>query len=182
MAPPPSPVDQTWRNRSLRRNCFLCQDSWSKVAFCKSQWPKSPRVLLPESDCCLLQMMAIFLWNGGRNLGNFPKCAFKKILVTKGSAGGGGWISCFIWKEFHQGKQVSTAVAGYLPEAIRNYLARLSWSHGDDEIFSTEQVGVVFWAMLLAVVSFNQSNVNKSIGSFLDSPEKNRNSMILDFL
>lgn len=29
---------------------------------------------------------------------------------------------------------------GYLPEAIRNYLARLSWSHGDDEIFSTEQV------------------------------------------
>lgn len=28
---------------------------------------------------------------------------------------------------------------GYLPEAIRNYLARLSWGHGDDEIFSTEQ-------------------------------------------
>jgi glutamyl-tRNA synthetase len=28
---------------------------------------------------------------------------------------------------------------GYLPEAIRNYLARLGWSHGDDEIFSTEQ-------------------------------------------
>ena len=30
--------------------------------------------------------------------------------------------------------------AGYLPEAIRNFLARLSWSHGDDEIFSTQQV------------------------------------------
>src|SRR6185436_7731712 len=29
---------------------------------------------------------------------------------------------------------------GYLPEALRNYLARLSWSHGDDEIFSTEQM------------------------------------------
>jgi len=28
---------------------------------------------------------------------------------------------------------------GYLPEAMRNYLARLSWSHGNDEIFSTEQ-------------------------------------------
>jgi glutamyl-tRNA synthetase len=27
---------------------------------------------------------------------------------------------------------------GYLPEALRNYLARLGWSHGDDEIFSTE--------------------------------------------
>jgi len=25
---------------------------------------------------------------------------------------------------------------GYLPEAILNYLARLGWSHGDDEIFS----------------------------------------------
>ncbi len=29
---------------------------------------------------------------------------------------------------------------GYLPAAVRNYLARLGWSHGDDEIFSTEQM------------------------------------------
>lgn len=29
---------------------------------------------------------------------------------------------------------------GYLPEAMRNYLARLGWSHGDDEIFSTNQM------------------------------------------
>ena len=29
---------------------------------------------------------------------------------------------------------------GYLPEAIVNYLARLGWSHGDDEIFSREQL------------------------------------------
>ena len=28
---------------------------------------------------------------------------------------------------------------GYLPEALVNYLARLGWSHGDDEIFSREQ-------------------------------------------
>jgi glutamyl-tRNA synthetase len=28
---------------------------------------------------------------------------------------------------------------GYLPEAIRNYLLRLCWAHGDDEIISTEQ-------------------------------------------
>jgi glutamyl-tRNA synthetase len=28
---------------------------------------------------------------------------------------------------------------GYLPEAMRNYLARLGWSHGDDEFFTTEQ-------------------------------------------
>jgi glutamyl-tRNA synthetase len=29
---------------------------------------------------------------------------------------------------------------GYLPAALRNYLARLGWSHGDDEIFSTEEL------------------------------------------
>jgi glutamyl-tRNA synthetase len=28
---------------------------------------------------------------------------------------------------------------GYLPEAMVNYLARLGWSHGDDEIFTREQ-------------------------------------------
>ena len=28
---------------------------------------------------------------------------------------------------------------GYLPEAVNNYLARLGWSHGDDEVFSREQ-------------------------------------------
>ncbi|HZS83726.1 MAG TPA: glutamate--tRNA ligase [Stellaceae bacterium] len=28
---------------------------------------------------------------------------------------------------------------GYLPETLRNYLLRLGWSHGDDEIISTEQ-------------------------------------------
>lgn len=29
---------------------------------------------------------------------------------------------------------------GYLPEAVINYLARLGWSHGNDEIFSAEQL------------------------------------------
>jgi len=29
---------------------------------------------------------------------------------------------------------------GYLPEAVVNYLARLGWSHGDEEIFSREQL------------------------------------------
>ncbi len=28
---------------------------------------------------------------------------------------------------------------GFLPDTMRNYLARLGWAHGDDEIFSTEQ-------------------------------------------
>ena len=30
--------------------------------------------------------------------------------------------------------------AGYLPQAMVNYLARLGWSHGDDELFSREQL------------------------------------------
>ena len=29
---------------------------------------------------------------------------------------------------------------GYLPEAVRNYLVRLGWAHGDQEIFSTEEM------------------------------------------
>ena len=29
------------------------------------------------------------------------------------------------------------AALGYMPEAIRNYLCRLGWSHGNDELFST---------------------------------------------
>ncbi|MEO6396818.1 MAG: glutamate--tRNA ligase [Devosia sp.] len=38
---------------------------------------------------------------------------------------------------------------GYLPDALRNYLARLGWSHGDDELFSTEQM--VDWFSLDAL-------------------------------
>jgi glutamyl-tRNA synthetase len=42
--------------------------------------------------------------------------------------------------------------AGYLPEAMLNYLARLGWSHGDDELFSREQM--VAW--------FNGEHLSKS--------------------
>jgi glutamyl-tRNA synthetase len=38
---------------------------------------------------------------------------------------------------------------GYLPEAMRNYLVRLGWSHGDDEIMSTEQL--IEWFGLEAI-------------------------------
>ena len=31
------------------------------------------------------------------------------------------------------------AEMGYLPEGMRNYLARLGWGHGDDEVFTDEQ-------------------------------------------
>ena len=50
--------------------------------------------------------------------------------------------------------------AGYLPEAILNYLARLGWSHGDAEIFSKEQL--IEW--------FELESLGKSPAQF--SPEK----------
>ncbi|MEL7228761.1 MAG: glutamate--tRNA ligase [Pseudomonadota bacterium] len=33
---------------------------------------------------------------------------------------------------------------GYLPEALRNYLVRLGWAHGDEEFFTTEQLDNIF--------------------------------------
>jgi glutamyl-tRNA synthetase len=39
---------------------------------------------------------------------------------------------------------------GYLPEAMRNYLAKLGWGHGDDEIFSDDQA--VAWFDIKDVV------------------------------
>jgi glutamyl-tRNA synthetase len=38
---------------------------------------------------------------------------------------------------------------GYLPEALRNYLMRLGWSHGDDEIIATEDA--IRWFDIAAV-------------------------------
>ncbi len=45
---------------------------------------------------------------------------------------------------------------GYLPDAMVNYLARLGWSHGDDEIFSREQF--LGW--------FNLDHLGSSAGRF----------------
>src|SRR5881396_1448277 len=45
---------------------------------------------------------------------------------------------------------------GYLPEAVDNYLLRLGWGHGDDEIISREQ----------AIEWFDLSNVGKSPSRF----------------
>ena len=45
---------------------------------------------------------------------------------------------------------------GYLPEALRNYLARLGWSHGDDEIMSLDDM--IDW--------FEIEDVNKGAARF----------------
>ncbi|MCW5600558.1 glutamate--tRNA ligase [Nitrosomonas sp.] len=51
---------------------------------------------------------------------------------------------------------------GYLPKAFVNYLARLGWSHGDEEIFSVDQL--VEW--------FDLTAINRSPAKF--NPEKLR--------
>jgi glutamyl-tRNA synthetase len=43
------------------------------------------------------------------------------------------------------------AAMGYLPEAMRNYLARLGWGHGDDELFDDAQAAS--WFDITDVVS-----------------------------
>jgi len=51
---------------------------------------------------------------------------------------------------------------GFLPEALINYLSRLGWSHGDEEIFSTRQF--IEW--------FDLRHISKSAAQF--DPEKLR--------
>ena len=45
---------------------------------------------------------------------------------------------------------------GFLPEAMRNYLVRLGWSHGDKEIFSLEEM----------IEFFDLSQVNRAASAF----------------
>lgn len=49
---------------------------------------------------------------------------------------------------------------GYLPQALNNYLVRLGWSHGDQEIFSREEM----------ISLFDIDEVNRSASTF--NPEK----------
>lgn len=50
--------------------------------------------------------------------------------------------------------------AGYLPQAVLNYIARLGWSHGDQELFTIEQM----------IELFGLDGVNESAASF--DPDK----------
>jgi glutamyl-tRNA synthetase len=45
---------------------------------------------------------------------------------------------------------------GYLPAALRNYLVRLGWSHGDQEIFSTQEM----------IEAFDLSGIGRSAARF----------------
>jgi glutamyl-tRNA synthetase len=49
---------------------------------------------------------------------------------------------------------------GYLPDALLNYLVRLGWSHGDQEVFTREEM----------IAAFDVHDVNKAASAF--NPEK----------
>ena len=65
---------------------------------------------------------------------------------------------------------------GFLPEAMRNYLARLGWSHGDDEIFSTDQM--VEWFGLEAVgkspARFDMDRLRNLNGTYIQQATDSR--------
>jgi glutamyl-tRNA synthetase len=58
---------------------------------------------------------------------------------------------------------------GYLPEAVRNYLLRLGWSHGDDEIISTEDA--IRWFDIAdvgrAAARFDQAKLDSINGHYI---------------
>jgi glutamyl-tRNA synthetase len=65
---------------------------------------------------------------------------------------------------------------GYLPEALRNYLLRLGWSHGDDEIISTEQA--IEWFDIDAVgrapARFDFAKLDNLNGHYIRAAEDER--------
>ena len=65
---------------------------------------------------------------------------------------------------------------GYLPEALRNYLLRLGWSHGDDEIISTEQA--IGWFDIDAVgrapARFDFAKLDSLNGHYIRAAEDDR--------
>jgi glutamyl-tRNA synthetase len=58
---------------------------------------------------------------------------------------------------------------GYLPHAVNNYLARLGWSHGDEEVFSPEQLIELFDLVQVgkAAARFDQQKLDWLNGHWL---------------
>jgi glutamyl-tRNA synthetase len=65
---------------------------------------------------------------------------------------------------------------GYLPEAMRNYLLRLGWSHGDEEIIDTERA--IVWFSLDAVgrspARFDQARLDSLNAHYLRHADDSR--------
>ena len=65
---------------------------------------------------------------------------------------------------------------GYLPEAVTNYLARLGWSHGDDEVFSMEQFCAWFDLdhITPSAAQFNTEKLNWLNAHYIKQAENSR--------
>jgi glutamyl-tRNA synthetase len=65
---------------------------------------------------------------------------------------------------------------GYLPEALRNYLLRLGWSHGDDEIIASEDA--IRWFDIAqvgrAAARFDQAKLDSIDAHYLKEAEDSR--------
>ena len=65
---------------------------------------------------------------------------------------------------------------GYLPEALRNYLLRLGWSHGDDEIISTDDA--IRWFDIAqvgrAAARFDQAKLDNINGHYIREADDRR--------
>lgn len=58
---------------------------------------------------------------------------------------------------------------GYLPAALRNYLVRLGWSHGDQEVFSTEEM----------IAAFDLKSIGRSAARFDFAKLENLNGLYI---
>ena len=70
---------------------------------------------------------------------------------------------------------------GYLPEALLNYLVRLGWSHGDQEIFSLEEMIALFdiTEVNKAAASFNTDKLNWLNQHYLQHADPHRIARLL---
>jgi glutamyl-tRNA synthetase len=138
----------TFRNEDLDDMIILRSDGAPTYNFA---------VVVDDHDMAITHVIrgVDHLTNAARQMQVYSACAwrpphFAHIPLVHGPDGGK-----LSKRHGAQGVEEYRAM-GYLPAALRNYLARLGWSHGNDEIFSTGQ----------AVQWFDIADVGKSPGRF----------------
>jgi len=72
---------------------------------------------------------------------------------------------------------------GYVPEAIKNYLARLGWSHGDDEIFSMNEFTSYFdfEHVVSSSAQFDEEKLNWLNSHYIKEMDLDDLASLLDF-
>lgn len=72
---------------------------------------------------------------------------------------------------------------GYVPEALKNYLARLGWSHGDDEIFSMDEFTshFDFEHIVSSAAQFDEEKLNWLNNHYIKKMDLDDLASLLDF-